>query len=393
MGKSKNHILIVFIILWIPLLAVELLSSKKHECKWVFAYYMSYDNDLGKYGVQILRELGEGISNKDVAVVAQIDFPDNKGMRRITQYYSNGATQRKEKYIRREDSADTNELKKFFNWVRDKWQAENYCIVFTDHGGMLNSMCKDEKPFRKLKDNKNYPGGKWFPADKVGQILADFNRSVDGKVRLLFLQQCGRGAIQNLYSFTDTSEYLLTSPVRVGAPNTYYTQTLQAVTNDPNITGKTLAETIMKEEEQYNIYTLINTEKLKDIPSKLSPVLDAFLKAKNLEPPKDFRFVFENQDEKFYDLQTYLEALSSANNNIAEKELQTFFGWCDTELVESVSFKGYHPTYPSYIPIDESWRCGLSLYVPTTKEQLGRYDFLPIYKQTNLENFMCLMFK
>ncbi|MBN2589093.1 MAG: hypothetical protein JXA96_04470 [Sedimentisphaerales bacterium] len=391
MEKSKNHIWIVFIILWIPLLAFELLSTNKHNYKWVFVYYMSYDNNLGRYGTQIINELSKGISNDEIAVITQIDFSDNKGMKRIIQTYSDGEINVNEKFLRREDSADTKELEEFLDWISDKWKAENYCVVFTNHGGMLNSMCLDERPFSKVKANKKFPSGKWFQADHVAKILADFNQNVDGKVRLLFLQQCGKAQIQSLYSFTDTCEYLMASPVAVGAPNTYYTKTLQAITGNPEITGRALAETIMKEDEHYNIYTLINTDKMKELPQKITPVLNAFTQAESLEAPKDIRFMFEHTDEKFYDFQTYLKSLSLANNNIAQNQLQTFFGWCDTSLVENVSFKNYSPEYEGYIPIDQSWRCGLSLYVPSTKEELGRYDYLPIYKQTNLEEFMRLI--
>ena len=43
------------------------------------------------------------------------------------------------------------------------------------------------------------------------------------------------------------------------------------------------------------------------------------------------------------------------------------------------------------LSLDKSVQSGLSIYVPTSKSELGRYDFLPIYKQTKLEDLHRLM--
>jgi hypothetical protein len=100
--------------------------------------------------------------------------------------------------------------------------------------------------------------------------------------------------------------------------------------------------------------------------------------------------VFEFEDEKFYDLKSYFQTLSSQNNYIADNELNTFFDWCDNHLITSKRIKDYKPPNSQYKPVDESWRCGLSIFVPTGPNQIGRYDYLPLYKYTKLENLMRL---
>ena len=127
--------------------------------------------------------------------------------------------------------------------MRKKWIAKNYCIVFLDHGGKLNHMCLDRKPSGNRNSRGQSGSGKWLRASEAAEIVASFNRKTDLKVRLLFLQQCGRATIQNLYNFTDAAEYIMASPLIVGAPNTYYTKTIAAVSRDPNITGEILAAT------------------------------------------------------------------------------------------------------------------------------------------------------
>jgi hypothetical protein len=370
--------------LLLPLLVIFLILPNTKLYEWVFVYYMSYDNDLSPFGEVILKDLRNGISSPKVAVVVQADFIDSSGMKRIGLYYADGKTHRKESLLRSEDSADEAELRKYLEWVRKKWVAKNYCLVFLDHGGKLNQMCKDNKPFKNQVKNRQFASGKWLDASEAAKIVTNFNRKVDRKVRLLFLQQCGRATIQNLYNFTDAAEYILASPLVVGAPNTYYTKTIASVVQDPNITGQILAETIMREDEHYTLYTLIMNEELKRLPEKLTPVLEAFGRASVLNRPESCLPLFEHEVEKFYDLKSYFSALSLANNNLAGKELDSFFDWCEGSLIVSKAVRVSETTAgPAY--------SGLSIYVPSSLDTGRSYSFLPLYQQTELEHTMKLI--
>jgi len=382
MQKHRYSVKRCLLVLLLFLLGFALIKPKANVYEWVFVYYMSYDNDLNPFGKVILSDLTKGIVNSKVAVVVQADFIDNKGMKRIALYHANGKPRRKEIILKSEDSADENELRKYLNWVRKEWNAKNYCIVFLDHGGTLNHMCLDRKPFRNHNENKRFVSGKWLRAEEAGEIIANFNQKADGKVRLLFLQQCGRAAIQNLYNFVNTAEYILASPLKVDAPNTYYTKTLASIARDPNITGEILAETVMREDEHYTLYTLISNKELKILPEKLTPVLKSFGQKSSLNQPNSCPSLFEFESERFYDLRDYLEALNSANNNIAGKELRSFLDWYQNHLIVSRAFKRPDSSYS-----------GLSIYVPTSKNEITRYGFLPLYQQTDLEHIMKLMFK
>ena len=387
MGKYKDHLrLLLFAVLVLLIAGGLFLLQKEKTYDWIFIYYMSYDNDLSGIGQGILRDLKKGIVNSKVAVLTQADFADGKGMKRIALHRSFTRVKRKEFSLKSDDSADPNQLEKYFQWIRQNWKAKNYCIVFLNHGGRLNSMCLDEKPFPDQEKNKQFPSGKWLSAVEAGKITADFNRIVGGKVRLLFLQQCGRATIQNLYNFTDAAEYILASPVIVGTPNTYYTKTITSAADDLNVTGINLAKTIMQEDEHYTLYTLFDNKELKKLPEKLLPVLNSFTKNPHLNPPQPCPHLFEFEEEKFYDLKSYFQALSAANNNIADKELRFFFDWCDNNLIVSKQLK-------SYMPLNESSRSGLSIYIPPDQNDIGRYNFLPLYQQTNIENLTKLTFQ
>ena len=371
------------LVLLLVLTGVYYIRQPRNVYDWVFVYYMSYDNDLSPYGGTILRDLQKGVVNSNIAVTVQTDFADSGGMKRVALFQKGGKPQDKETTIKSEDSADDVQLGKYLEWVRKNWRAENYCIVFLNHGGTLNNMCQDIKPFKDHNRNKQFSSGKWLSAAQAGKVLRNFNRKVGGKVRLLFLQQCGRAAIQNLYSFIDCAEYIMASPVRVDAPNTYYTATLTSVAQDPNVTGETLAESIMREDEHYTVYTLIGNEQLRELPEKLTPVLYAFETASVLNQPESCSPVFEFEGEKFYDLKSYLQALIAANSNIAGKELGDFLSWCENSLIAGKAIRGLETV--------ESSHCGLSIYVPSSGDPNISYDSLPLYQKTNLAAVIKLM--
>jgi hypothetical protein len=334
----------------------------------------------------ILNDLGKGLSNSKVAVVVQADFVDSSGMKRISLYHADGKTHRKDIAVKSEDSADEAELKKYLKWVRRKWVAENYCIVFLDHGGKLNQMCRDNKPFKDHIKNRQFSSGKWLDVSKAAKVVVSFNQAVDYKVRLLFLQQCGRATIQNLYNFADAGEYIMASPLVVGAPNTYYTKTIASIGHDPNVTGKILAETIMQEDEHYTLYTLISNKELKKLPEKLAPVLKSFGCASALNRPESCSVIFEHEGEKFYDLKSYFYALNSPNENVAGKELDSFFDWCENSLIVGKAVRDSNSTI-------ESSYSGLSIYVPSNTDTGTSYSFLPLYQQTDLEHTLKLISK
>ncbi|MBN2313850.1 MAG: hypothetical protein JXM79_07960 [Sedimentisphaerales bacterium] len=375
MQYRRHHLKRLLLIFLILSLGAGIVLLKERTYEWVFIYYMSYDNDLSRYAETILRDQKKGIINSKIAVVVQADYADRTGMKRIALYPSLGKPRRKEIYLESENSADLAELKKYFRWVQAKWTARNYCIVFLNHGGRLNDMCRDDRPLKNRSGNNASNSRQWLPAAEAGKIVADFNKNVEGKVRLLFLQQCGRATLQNLYNFLDAGEYIMASPVIVGAPNTYYTKTLASVAHDPNMTGDVLAETIIQEDEHYTLYTLINNSELRNLPEKLAPVLKSFERESKLNPPQSCSPIFEYDDEKFYDMKAYFQALDSANNGIARGELDSFLDWCEEHLIVSKAIKGSELS-------NKSHHFGLSIYVPSNQEQIERYDFLPFHQQT-----------
>ena len=115
-------------------------------------------------------------------------------------------------------------------------------------------------------------------------------------------------------------------------------------------------------------------------------VLNSFSQNPKLDRPQSLPPIFEFESEKFYDLKSFFHALSSANNNLADEELDRFFNWCDNQLIINKEHRNLEPSAKS--PYS-----GLSIYVPSSQNEIGLYEFLPLYQQTNLEHTMKLLFE
>ena len=134
------------------------------------------------------------------------------------------------------------------------------------------------------------------------------------------------------------------------------------------------------------VHSTISNKELKRLPEKLAPVLKSFGRASALYQPESCPHIFEYGSEKFYDLKSYFYALNSANNDIAGKELDNFFDWCETSLIVSKAVREPKST------VELSYS-GLSIYVPSSPNANTRYSFLPLHQQTDLEHTMKLISK
>src|SRR5207248_2206864 len=123
-----------------------------------------------------------------------------------------GATPTK---IKSDDSADEDQAIAYLDWFVKKYPCKHYAFIFLDHGGRLDEMCLDLEP--------DTEGKFWMSGRTLGAKLREFKKSMPGQLDLLFFQQCGRGSLENLYSFRGVANYVMASPVPVDTPNSYYT--------------------------------------------------------------------------------------------------------------------------------------------------------------------------
>jgi hypothetical protein len=337
---------------------------------WGIAYYMSYDNSLDGFGTQIIREIERGTKSATVVAAVQADFADDRGVRR----YILGPGGMHMTSIGTEDSGDEDQAIAYLRWFVKGFPCRRYVITFLDHGGKVDQMCSDRNPAT--------PGRYWMSGHDLAQKLRKLIAEQDLHVELLFLQQCGRGSIENLYSFRGAANYVMSSPVVVGAPNTYYVRLHQWLAEHPEATGAAVAGMIAREDRDFTLYTCARGKELDALAAKLDHVIQPFLAAPRLTPPDLPPVIFSEGNEPIVDLCVYLRRLAS-ENDIGLAQTGEFRQWLEQTLLTGRYVKGGSDATQSL--------CGLSLFVPAEPGLVTRYAYLDLYRDTRLQTLWELL--
>lgn len=329
---------------------------------WGVIYYMSYDNDLERFGKGIIEAIGSGVKSPRTIAAVQADFTDDGGMRRYTIKSSGMSEER----VASDDSADEGQLIAYLDWFVTRHPSKRYVVILLDHGGGVDEMCFDKRP--------DTEGKHWMSGRVLGERLRRFKTRVAGEWSLLFLQQCGRGSLENLYSFRGTADFIMSSPVKVGAPNTYYTALHQWLGLNPGAAGDKVAAKISAEDRHYAIYTCLRTAMLPELPKRLDAAIEPLLRAKSLVVPSDPREIYSSGGEASFDARQQLEQLAVANR-IEATSLLPFFEWARESLLTNVWFRDGREN-PEY--------SGLSLFRPKAEAEALRRGNLELYRESKL---------
>ena len=351
-------------------------ETETDRASWLLTYVMSYDNNLEQCGPVILDGLRRGTEGTDVVVTVLADFTDTDGLRR----YILRDGQAWVAVLDTEDSASEEVLEEYLNWAHAEFPADAYGTVFLDHGGNLDDMCLDENP--------GEGNDQWLSARAVGPVLRRYRERAED-VRLVFLQQCGRGSLDNLYNFHQTADTVMASQTTVGAPNTYYAATVQWLGEHPDATGVELADRIMLDDQHYTTYVSVDGEALTELPGQLDVVVEALLDAGDLSPVETLRPCFGGQtrnSETNYDALGYLSALADGSgDDAAIGAVVGFERWVTDTLMVG------HRKHPRQARRIRNWT-GLALYVPVSPAVRGRYADYPLYEDSRLDDLWARLF-
>ncbi len=242
--QSMRRILVILLLVYT---GMPMRSTAQAE--WLVMYYMPYDNDLSKLGKEIIFSIKKGITSKDVMAVVQADFDDTLGMQRFVLTADTIIAWT----INNEYSANDTTFYQFLQWAGTHYRAQRYGLFLLNHGGRLEDVCRDDAPEQKYLNILDVRKG-----------IEKFNAITHKKLELLTLQVCTKASLEALYEFKDISHYTLASQQLLGAPNSYYIPTYEALSNQPKTSGKELAEWVAKNEgsDMYYSYTCVNNSYL-----------------------------------------------------------------------------------------------------------------------------------
>jgi len=339
-------------------------EKKKPDYDWGVIYYMPYDNNLEQFGELIIDRIRQGVVSEKLVAAVQADFSDKGGMYR----YTITSKDMKKTRLKSDDSADENRIMEYMNWFAKKFHCKNYIVVFLNHGGKLDETSLDLRHSPK--------GKRWASGRVLGGMFRKFKKDLPGNWPLLFLQQCGRGSLENLYSFRGTAEYIMSSPVPVGAPNTYYTDVIKWLSGKPDATGDAIAKKIAEEDDHYSLYTCLKTEKLDELPKRLDKILNRFLEKNELTRVR-VPIIFRPEPwETITDAKALFQEMAKKNGT-GKSEVDDFLKWLSDEFFTMVRFHGRARRFSSRL-------CGVSIYHPLSSKDIKRYSNLYLYKDGKL---------
>jgi cysteine peptidase C11 family protein len=335
----------------------------------VLAYYMSYDNDLTHCGPVILDALKRGVEGTSLAVTVLVD--DAFGDRLVRHVFTSG--RHRKKALATDDSTSSAVVEDYLSGVVEELPAERYAVVFLNHGGRVDEMCLDEQPGRGR-------GPGWLSASGVGDVLRRVRTRMPGRFELLFLQQCARASVDNLYNMRDTAAWVMGSQVKVGAPNTYYEPVLRWLDRHPSSSGLALGRQVMRHDRHYRTYVCVDGRRIAELPDQLSRVADRLIgrSRRSLLFPRRPQPCFEYAGERNYDLLELLGAAFRRNRRSLEG-FKTFDEWVRTELIRDIT------VHPSSRRADGGL-CGLSVFAPSSGAQRRTYDSYPLHRASSMSS-------
>jgi hypothetical protein len=366
-------------------------NKPRKNYDYILLYWMPYDNNLSRFGQPIIEMLSKGVQSDKVLVIVQSDLSNAKQLSRNIITKGNINVQN----LETADSSSENVLNDYLSWALSQFQAKHWVIVFLGHGESLMKISPDNNP-NSSSISSSEP--KWMNLQRVSEVLSKFNRAVNGRLELLFFQNCNLGNIEVHYTFQNIAKYTLSSQMKLAVPNYYYESLLNHLSYYPNLDGGQIAKKIMDFEPPYTYHSLTLTKNhyFHQLSEKLNPVIDSILKAnteavkiqinsalfpKKSNSEKSVMEIYRSGGETFVDLANFiLEITILSGADVTACNL--FLSFLKNRLIERVQQNGklFNPRirgrYQKF--------SGLGLFLPRTRQELETYSYLKIYSDLKL---------
>lgn len=364
-----------------PAIAVAPKSSlSKYHHRWVVLYWMPYDNNLVSFGEKIIKMLRYATIDSENVVVVQSDYFGDRKMRR--RQLLNGVEY--EIDIVGEDSSDVSTFFEYLNWANKTFEAEHWAVIVLGHGGKINQVSPDE--------NGGIKTVSWMGVDQFAKAVSEFNYATNGRVDILFFQNCNKATLEVIYEVRNCARYTLASQLALGAPNYYYEGFLNRI-KDRSIGGYEGAIAIMESErgDMYNTLTLLDNKFVKLIPEKLSRLIQAILSKELPEINQSELSAYHYFNEQHCDLLVFLEYLSK-NNREAQKEFTKFAEFIRSSVIANYQTGGLLFGRRFIGNTKAKNLCGLSLYLPEREQDISRYILMNLSQEVDLLSLYKRMF-
>lgn len=220
--------------------------------------------------------------------------------------------------------------------------------------------------------------------DELARAVNNFNQLTDGRVELLFFQNCNKASLEVIYEARDCARYTLASQLNLGAPNYYYHGFLKRL-NDRSVGGREAAIAITEYEraDMYHSLTLFDNRAVATIPEKLARLLQPVFDRHLLVPTTLNLPTYSYFGEESCDLITLLEALLGCHE-MYRSQLIEFTTFLKSSVI------AYHKTggefYDSRLYDSHQWDnlSGLGIYLPANRQAFSSYRSMALHQSIDL---------
>ena len=338
--------------------------TRKQSYDWLFLYWMPYDNDLSRFGDEILAMMVQGLQSDNILAVVEADLHATARLSR--HIITNGKI--KTQALETTNSANEANFADYLHWANATFEARKWAIVFLGHGGELDRISPDEHAIQA--QNKT----QWMNIKTLSDIVTRFNPKIGHRVELLFFQNCNKGTIEVHYTLRHAARYTLSSQKILGAPNYYYQPLFQFLSRHPHLDGAQLAGKIREFErsDMYSSYTVTQNRYFADIQPQISAIVDSILKSDLKKIDLSKLKQYDYWGEQYVDLVEFLTTIAE-QANLQQKT--------DERLARLLNRVLVHLPNPN---IDEKDLSGLGLFLPSSQDELEKYRYLPVYSDLKL---------
>ena len=109
----------------------------EQEYEWLFFHWMPYDNDLWKHEVTVRNMLVRGVQSERILAVVVSDLINEEKLTR--RVITNGHIIHEE-VLAVADSSSAQIYADNLDWLRTRYHAKQWAIVFLGHGGRLDEI-------------------------------------------------------------------------------------------------------------------------------------------------------------------------------------------------------------------------------------------------------------
>ncbi|MCX7679869.1 MAG: clostripain-related cysteine peptidase, partial [Spirochaetes bacterium] len=261
-------------------------SSVSSNNEWVIMYYVDADNDLEEFLLCDLNEMESvDLSSRNIKVIALVDrvvgYSTVDGNWTDTRAFEIGydasgynytlASSSKRIAIPElgitESGASTElnmgsgeTVRKFASFVKQKYSASNYMLLFTNHGnGWREDPWAREDRFKRIVQNRalcwdETNGDDSLNISEVRVALEGAGFTGSSKLKIIAMDACLMGMVEVAKEMSSIAEIMVASEETIPGYGFPYTQIFTAIKNSSSsITPPVFAQTIVN--EYYNAYT------------------------------------------------------------------------------------------------------------------------------------------